>query len=942
MFFYFFKKLTSILGLFLVIQLMPLQKSIFAESSPNQETLLNSFKKSSFYSWVDSVKNKIKRYDLDNGFSVIFYPTAPENQTPEVVVMLAFDVGSRDEKTGQYGYAHAVEHMIFKGTDSMSERDLDAIAEKFCLSQGDYNANTRIDTTRYYFKTDKKNWPVFCGILADCMQNVRFDEHHFASEVKAIINELKMRNQRPHTKIYDTLGSVLFPSNHPYHHNIGGFKEDLLTSSAAQLKDFYKEHYTPNNGLLVIVGDVNEQELITALNRYFVPIPKSSNASKKPQFMVTHQTQELEKKDITFYKHIRNPLISLCWQTPGEDNCMHVCGDVIDYCLSKRLERILQDELDIVLSVEASHLSALLGGTFHVSFEPKASAEKLKAVQKKCKCIILEQLHDIALHGPKEAELFCFKNSYHARFLSTFERCSSIANFFASSFFQQRNQFREFDYLTIIDTLTAQDIQHFCSTYLNKNQMHKITCRPIKEEKIQSWLTLQESIDAVDEELMNERIRESALDEVSKMNNLPEPQLIDFTFEKPDQEFILSNGLQVFVKNRKGSPFTALSCNFKNKPALALYLASTNQAMLEPLAINLLLEGSVGFSKQDHQEFFDGKGARVWPKGLVCLGEDFTSVANRWLRILTNPTYPQEAFDQYRINAIEAILANAQQCSYVAETKGDDYLFKDYWWRKSDAETIEYLHNLSRNTLVEFHQKFISPNMMFLTLVGSINPQTIQNELETVFGSWHPQQEQPTIALQSIPDITNPPAAMLSEFLPEEQVTLNLTRLADYPDSDDNLALGILLRYINKKLYEVRELTGLFYGCHAYAANSCRYLKSSITISTTVTPYNAQQAEFAIRKVLADIAKNGMIPERLFTFKQAILMGLAKSFATNQELAATYARLFSSKRPWSYYDDYLARIQAITIEQINEVARRYCNPDTWTCIVVGRVEKTNA
>ena len=123
----------------------------------------------------------IKKVVLENGLTILIFKNI---QTPKVLLQIAYDVGSWIEESGEKGLAHLIEHMIFKGTEKLNEGDIEAVARKY---GADLNAFTSVDMTSYFFEVNKNNWKPFMGILADCMQNARFDEQHLASELIAVI-----------------------------------------------------------------------------------------------------------------------------------------------------------------------------------------------------------------------------------------------------------------------------------------------------------------------------------------------------------------------------------------------------------------------------------------------------------------------------------------------------------------------------------------------------------------------------------------------------------------------------------------------------------------------------------------------------------------------------------------------------------------------------------
>ena len=123
----------------------------------------------------------------------------------------------------QKGIAHFIEHMIFKGTEKLSESDINLITHKL---SGTCNAFTSYDYTGYLFDFPASVWQEALPIMADCMRNCTFKQQFLNSEVKAVIQELKMYNDDYGSTLIEKMISTIF-LDHPYHHPIIGYKYDL-------------------------------------------------------------------------------------------------------------------------------------------------------------------------------------------------------------------------------------------------------------------------------------------------------------------------------------------------------------------------------------------------------------------------------------------------------------------------------------------------------------------------------------------------------------------------------------------------------------------------------------------------------------------------------------------------------------------------------------------
>ena len=170
--------------------------------------------------------NHVHKSVLSNGMTVL---TRVVRTIPKVSLQIWYNVGSKNERAGEKGIAHLIEHMIFKGTEEMlSESDINDVTH---MLSGSCNAFTSYDYTGYLFNMPTQHWKDMLPIMADCMENARFDKEMLASEMKAVIQELKMYKDHYVRSMIEELVSIVF-SHHPYSYPIIGFKQDLWNAKS--------------------------------------------------------------------------------------------------------------------------------------------------------------------------------------------------------------------------------------------------------------------------------------------------------------------------------------------------------------------------------------------------------------------------------------------------------------------------------------------------------------------------------------------------------------------------------------------------------------------------------------------------------------------------------------------------------------------------------------
>jgi zinc protease len=205
--------------------------------------------------------------ELDNGFKALLVERGP---LPVVASLLWYRVGARDERTGETGVSHFLEHMMFKGTEKFAKGQIDLQTSKM---GGSNNAFTDNDSTAYYFALAADRWETALEIEASRMRECLLDPHEFASEKNVVLEELAMGEDDPWRPLYQTTESLLYQV-HPYHHPVIGYRQDLERLSAAQMRDYYRRNYGPNRAFLVIVGNIDRARTAQRIRELFGPLPR--------------------------------------------------------------------------------------------------------------------------------------------------------------------------------------------------------------------------------------------------------------------------------------------------------------------------------------------------------------------------------------------------------------------------------------------------------------------------------------------------------------------------------------------------------------------------------------------------------------------------------------------------------------------------------------------
>jgi zinc protease len=205
---------------------------------------------------------------LGNGLKVV---VKEDHRAPVVVQQVWYKAGSMDESTGTTGIAHALEHMMFKGTKTVPAGEF---SKRIAAAGGRENAFTSTDYTAYFQQLEKSKLPLAMKLESDRMQNLNLTAKEFGKEIKVVMDERRMRtDDQPQSLMNEIMMATIY-EEHPYHNPVIGWMSDLQKLTVYDARVWYNRWYAPNNATLVIVGDVKPNDVFALAQRYYGAIPK--------------------------------------------------------------------------------------------------------------------------------------------------------------------------------------------------------------------------------------------------------------------------------------------------------------------------------------------------------------------------------------------------------------------------------------------------------------------------------------------------------------------------------------------------------------------------------------------------------------------------------------------------------------------------------------------
>jgi len=202
-------------------------------------------------------------YQLKNGMRVIF---RRDTRSPTVAQMVWYRAGSIDEFNGTTGVAHALEHMMFKGTKTVKPGDF---SRQVAALGGQENAFTSNDYTAYFQQVGKSHLPTIMRLEADRMTNLLLSKTEFDKEIQVVMEERRLRTEdQASALLYEQLLATAFVTS-PRRVQPIGWMDDLKAMNYLDVQQWYQRWYAPNNAVLVIAGDAQPEQVYALAEKYF-------------------------------------------------------------------------------------------------------------------------------------------------------------------------------------------------------------------------------------------------------------------------------------------------------------------------------------------------------------------------------------------------------------------------------------------------------------------------------------------------------------------------------------------------------------------------------------------------------------------------------------------------------------------------------------------------
>ena len=311
---------------------------------------------------VKAVDIPYAQFTLPNGLRVV---VNTDHKAPVVAVSIWYDVGSKHEPAGKTGFAHLFEHLMFGGSENNPGTYLGGLKT---IGATDFNGTTYFDRTNYFETVPTPALARALYMESDRMGHLlgAIDQHVLDLQRGVVQNEKRQGDNRPYGLTQYKEAEALYGPAHPYGHTTIGSMADLDRASLADVKDWFRSHYGPNNAVLVLSGDVDLPAARALVERYFGDIPAGPK-SVRP--VVSVPTLPAPRHEV-IKDRVGAVLLERIWTIPGRNDpdsvALQVGGGVLGGLSSSRLQRVLVREEKLAVQVDVQVSDFAQAGTFEI------------------------------------------------------------------------------------------------------------------------------------------------------------------------------------------------------------------------------------------------------------------------------------------------------------------------------------------------------------------------------------------------------------------------------------------------------------------------------------------------------------------------------------------------------------------------------------------------
>ena len=877
---------------------------------------------------VKAVDIPYEEFTLKNGLRVVVHT---DRKAPVVAVSVWYDVGSKHEPKGKTGFAHLFEHLMFNGTENVPGDFFEPLKQ---VGATDLNGTTYFDRTNYFqtVPTPALAMTLFLesdrmGYLTGAITQGVLDEQR-----GVVQNEKRQGDNQPYGLIQYKVTEGLFPAGHPYGHTTIGSMADLDKASLADVKDWFRSHYGPNNAVLVLAGDVDAATARPLVEKYFGAIPAGPESVAPPAPIpaaLPGRSSEVMKD------RVAATLITKNWVVPGLNDkdapALDVAAGVLGGLASSRLDNILVKKEKLAVQVSADNESFAQVGTFSVSVYVRPGVDAAQ-VATRLDAIIADLLRT----GPTADEVNRYVTSAVSARIDGLEAVGGFAGKAVAlaegalysddpGFYKKR--------LAALAAQTPESVKAATDRWLSR-PAYTLSVVPGPRDAYQEAAAAAPAQPAAAAPTPPAKGTRGPLPKVGEIAGLSFPRV---------ERTRLRNGIEVIYAQRTTVPITQAVLSFDAGIAADVPDRLGTQA----LTLAMLDEGTKRLTSIQLAEAEERLGAAIstgssadrTTLGLRVPTANLAAGVGLWAEVARDPAFSDAELPRVRDQQLTGIAQELTSPNGLARRVLPTLVMPGSPYAKAQGlGDPKAVAALTRADLVAFRQAWLRPDKAKIFVVSDKPLAEVTPVLDARFGDWKASGAGGT---KSFPDATTSvaPKIVLVDRPDSPQSLIAAGVQTGLKGTDDLLPVeiandalgGDFLGRLNMDLREDKHWTYGVSGTYRRYANAAPYMLTA--------PVQADKTGAAIAALRAQIGDYvGAKPMSQAEFDRAVngtVRGLSGEFETSEAVLAGMQANDLYRRPDDYYATVTQQYRALTLPAANAALRASIDPAKLVWVVVG-------
>lgn len=869
----------------------------------------------------------IEEYQLPNGLQVLLFPDATQTTT---TVNITYRVGSRHEAPGEYGMAHLLEHMLFKGT--ARQKDIPgAMAQRGVR----FNGTTTVDRTNYFasFNANADTLAFLLALEADRMVNSRVAKADLDTEMTVVRNEFERGENQPFAVLAQRVNAAAF-AWHLYGHATIGPKSDIENVPIEKLQGFYKRYYRPDNATLLIAGAFDKAAALALIGQHFGPLARP--AAPVPQPYTVEPAQDGERS-VVVRRVGGQPILLANYHVPAithpDTPALIVYGLLMSLQPSGQLYKQL---IEPKLAVEAG-LAGTGGADPYVTsayavLPPDGDVAKVEA-------LLLDLAEGRSPIAFGETELARVRdiavNSYRQQMKNPEALIQQISGLIAAGDWRLLFQLME-----DIPKVTLADVDRVRKAYFkpaNRTLGRYLPAASVERVEIPAAPPLAQRL--------------AELKGPPKVEAGEQLEPVPAVLESRTRRVTLPSGiaLHTLQKQTRGNTVVLqMQLRWGERDAT---FARNGTGFVGAL----MDEGSAGYTRQQLQDALIKLRASLniasYDQGATLFLSAERDTLLPALRVaadvLRRPSFPQEAFERElkaNLASIEAsrqepqVLRQEATRAHYNQARGVKLGHPDYVM--SVDERIANLKATTLDDVKRFYADYWSANDTQISVVGAL-PDGLADAVDQLFGDW--KKPAAPKFVRHVPEYVAIPPARFDAIARDKANAIVRLHQSLPLNAEDPVypALELAVHIfggggLESRLSErVRQKEGLTYGIGASLNAGYWGRAGSFAIQATYAPDKRDRVIAVVQEEVARMATQGVTAAELARAKQDILEGRKQGRADPGALAGGLTSLAERGETWAAAQKRDQALAAVTVEQANAAWRRYIRGEGFVISTAG-------